>query len=97
MPTYIVLISFTEKGAKAVRETAKRADAFKEKAKKAGVTLKDVHWTLGAHDGVVVYEAPDDETITAFLLGVAEEGFVKTQTLRAFSEPEIKKIIGKMG
>jgi uncharacterized protein with GYD domain len=96
MATYIVLISFTEKGARAVRDTAKRADTFRKMGKKAGVTLKDVHWTLGAYDGVCVYEAPDDETITAFLLGAAEEGFVKTQTLRAFSEPEMKKIVAKM-
>jgi len=96
MATYIVLISFTEKGARAVRDTAKRADTFRKMGKKGGVTMKDVHWTLGAYDGVCVYEAPDDETITAFLLGAAEEGFVKTQTLRAFSEPEMKKIVAKM-
>jgi uncharacterized protein with GYD domain len=96
MATYIALISFTEKGAKAVRETVKRADAFRKAGKNAGVTVKDVYWTLGAYDGVVVYEAPDDQTITAFLLGVAEAGFVKTHTLRAFAETEMKKVIGKM-
>jgi uncharacterized protein with GYD domain len=96
MATYIVLISFTDKGIKAVRDTVKRLDTIRKMGKKAGVTLKDAHWTLGAYDGVCVYEAPDDETITAFLLGAAEEGFVKTQTMRAFSEPEMKKILGKM-
>lgn len=96
MATYIALINFTEKGAKAVRDTAKRADAFKKAGKKAGVTMKDVYWTLGAYDGVVTYEAPDDATITAFLLGVAEAGFVRTHTLRAFPEAEMKKIIEKM-
>ncbi len=96
MATYIVLVSFTEKGAKAVKDTVKRADAFRKLGKKAGVTVKDLYWTLGAHDGVIVYEAANDETITAFLLSAAEAGFVKTQTLRAFSESEMKKIIGKM-
>jgi len=96
MATYIVLISFTEKGIKAVRDTVKRADAVRKIGKKAGITLKDAYWTLGAHDGVCIYEAPNDEAITSFLLGAAEEGFVKTQTLRAFSEPEMKKIIDKM-
>jgi uncharacterized protein with GYD domain len=96
MASYIALISFTEKGAKAVHDTVKRADAFRKMGKKADVTVKDVYWTLGAYDGVVLYEAPDDETITAFLLGVAEAGFVKTHTLRAFSESEMKRIIDKM-
>jgi len=91
-----VLASFTDKGIKAVRDTVKRTDAVRKMGKKAGVTLKDMYWTLGAHDVVSVLEAPDDETMTAFMLGAAEEGFVKTQTLRAFSEPEMKKIIGKM-
>ena len=96
MATYIVLMNFTEKEIKAVRDTAKRADAAKAMAKKAGLAMKDAYWTLGAYDGIIVYEAPDDETMTAFLLTVAGEGFVKTHTLRAFSEPEIKKIIGSM-
>jgi uncharacterized protein with GYD domain len=96
MATYIALLNFTEKGAKAVRDTVKRADSFRKAGKKAGVIVKDVHWTLGAYDGVVVYEAPDDETMTAFLLAVAEAGFVRTHTLRAFAEPEMKKIIEKM-
>jgi len=96
MATYIVLASFTDKGIKAVRDTVKRTDAVKKMGKKAGVTLKDMYWTLGAYDIVSVLEAPDDETMTAFMLGAAEEGFVKTHTLRAFSEPEMKKIIGKM-
>jgi uncharacterized protein with GYD domain len=45
MATYIVLMNFTEKGIKAVRDTAKRADAAKAMAKKAGVAMKDAHWT----------------------------------------------------
>jgi uncharacterized protein with GYD domain len=96
MATYIVLISFTEKGAKAIRETTKRADTFRKLGKKVGIKLKEAYWTLGAYDGVCVYEAPGDEEITAFLLDAAEEGFVKTHTLRAFSEGEMKKIIDKM-
>jgi uncharacterized protein with GYD domain len=38
MATYIVLTSFTDKGAKAVRDTVKRADAIRKMGKKAGVT-----------------------------------------------------------
>ncbi len=96
MATYIVLTNFTDKGAKAVRDTLKRADAIRKMGKKAGVTLKEIYWTLGAYDAAAVFEAPDDETLTSFMLGAAEEGFVRTHTLRAFPEAEMKKIINKL-
>jgi len=37
-----------------------RAEAFKELAKKSGVTIKDMYWTLGRHDIVAICDAPDD-------------------------------------
>ncbi len=55
-----------------------------------------MYWTLGRHDVVAVCEAPDNETATAFSLSVASRGNVRTETLRAFSFDEMKKIHGKM-
>ena len=96
MPTYIVLASFTEKGITNVKDTLKRADAAKAAAKKAGATLKDIYWTLGAHDVVALFEAPDDETMTALGLIIGKAGNVRTQTLRAFSTADMKAILGKV-
>ncbi|MDQ3189395.1 MAG: GYD domain-containing protein, partial [Pseudomonadota bacterium] len=45
MATYIVLTSFTDQGVRTVKDTAKRADAVKELAKKFGVTAKEFYWT----------------------------------------------------
>jgi uncharacterized protein with GYD domain len=58
--------------------------------------MKESYWTLGAFDVVAVFEAPDDETMTAFSLSVAKLGNVKTQTLRAFSAKDMGNILGKM-
>jgi uncharacterized protein with GYD domain len=44
---------------------------------------------------VAVFEAPDDESMTAFALSVAKLGNVKTHTLRAFTGKEMTAIIGK--
>lgn len=96
MATYVVLASFTDQGIKNVKETAARADAFKEMAKKAGASVKELYYTLGAHDVVAICEAPDDETATALSLSVASRGNVRSETMRAFSVAEIGKIIGKM-
>lgn len=96
MATYVVLATFTERGAHDVKDTVRRADKFKEMAEKAGCKVKDIYWTLGPADVATVLEAPDDETITALSLSVAARGFVKTQTLRAFSSAEMAKVLGKM-
>ena len=97
MPTYIVLASFTEQGIKNVKDSPKRADAFKDAAKKSGATVKEMLWTLGQYDIVTIVEAPDDATITAIGLNAGKQGNVRTQTLRALSEAEMKGIIGKVG
>ena len=59
MATYIVLTNFTEQGIRNVKDTVKRAEAFKESAGKFGVTVKDIYWTLGRYDLVVTVEGPD--------------------------------------
>jgi uncharacterized protein with GYD domain len=47
---------------------------------------------------VVVFEAPDDEAISAHLLEVASSmGTVKTITLRAFDREEMRGIIERLG
>jgi uncharacterized protein with GYD domain len=65
-------------------------------AKKRGATDKDMYWTLGSHDTVVVFEAPDDETAAALVMSVSSLGNVRCETLRAFSVDEMKKTLGKM-
>jgi uncharacterized protein with GYD domain len=96
MATYILLATYTEQGLKGIKDTVKRTEGVKELAKKAGLTMKDSYWTLGAYDVVALFEAPNDETMTAFALSVAKLGNVKTQTLRAFSSQDMTGILGKM-
>ena len=65
-------------------------------AKKSRVTVKDMYWMLGPYDFIAICEAPDDEAATALSLSVCSRGNVRSQTLRAFSFDEMKKILGKM-
>lgn len=96
MATFVVLGCFTDQGIRSVKDTAKRAEAFQQKAKKAGATVKDVYWTLGQYDVVAVCDAPDDRTASALAYSLAAQGNVRTETLRAFSQAEIGAILGKM-
>jgi len=97
MATYIVLGNFTEQGIRNVKDTVKRADMVKEAAKKAGLNMKEIMWTLGSYDMVVTFEAPDDAAMTAFSLAVGAAGNVRTQTMRAFGRSEMGDIIARMG
>lgn len=97
MATYVMLANFTEQGIRNVKDSVKRAEAFKEIAKGAGVTVKDIHWTLGAYDIVVTAEAADEAAVTALGLSLAKAGNVRTQTLRAFTAKEMSAILGKVG
>lgn len=74
----------------------RRAEALREMAKKVGATVKDVYWTLGQYDVATIVEAPDDSSLTAFLLSVGALGNVRTQSLRAFSADEMGQVLGKM-
>lgn len=97
MATYIVLSNFTEQGIRSIKDTTKRADAVKDLARKFGVTAKDFYWTLGAYDVVVVFDAPDDASMTALGLAIGGGGNVRTQTLRAFSRDEMNGVLAKLG
>lgn len=96
MATYIVLMNFTVKGIGACEDTAKRADRFVKEAKKRGVRVRELYWTLGAHDGVIVLDAKDDQSIAATLMALGKLGNVRTQTLRAFDRNDIASIVAKL-
>ena len=96
MPTYVSLVSFTEQGVKNVKDTVKRSEAFKTSAKKHGCTVKELFWVHGLYDVVSIIESPDDAATTALAMGLAKLGYVRTQTLRAFSAAEMAKILEKV-
>ena len=94
MATFIVLVNYTEQGLKNIHESPQRAEAFTESAKAAGVTVKDIYWTVGEHDGILILDAPDEETACRVTLGLARAGNVRTQTLRAFGRDEMIRVVG---
>ncbi len=93
MATFITTIKFTSQGLKDFAETTSRAASIKSAAKKMGVKVTDVYWTLGDQDGLLIFQAPDDETATAMLLHLGSMGNVHTTTCRAFTAAEMDKII----
>ena len=96
MPTYVVLVNWTEQGVAGCAGTTERVDHEAEIRKRAGVELKEIYWTQGPYDLVALIEAPDDESIAAAMLGVAANGNSRTTTLRAFNREEYESIVAKV-
>jgi uncharacterized protein with GYD domain len=96
MATYIVLVNFTDRGIRDIKHSPERAKVMTTAADRLGIKVKDIHWTLGAHDAVVIVDAPNDEAIMALAMGTGSLGNIRTQTLRAFSTIEMNNIIAKM-
>lgn len=94
MATYISLVNFTDQGVRNIKESPERYAAFKAMAEKMRVSVKGVDYTVGQHDLVIVAEGTD-EAVTAASLKTGSLGNTRSQTLRAFSLEETKKIISR--
>ena len=93
MSTFIVLLDFTDQGIRNVYDSPHRADRFNEMAAQRGARIAAQYWTTGSHDGVLILEAPSDEVAASILISLAQEGYVRTTTLRAFDWAEAKELI----
>lgn len=94
---YIGLMNWTDKGVQDAANTVKRADDARKLGSSMGVTFDMLYWTTGQYDLVAVVDAPDDETLSAFLLKVAGSGNLRSESMRAFTDDEMKSITAKLG
>ena len=98
MPNYVVLINFTDQGIRNVKQTTQRTDHGGEIAHKHGLKLERVYWTVGPYDMVALFEAPNEEAMSANLLQISSTmGTIRTTTLRAYDEEEMAGILRRLG
>ena len=96
MPHYVILWNWTDQGIRTIKDSPKRLASFRAELEKVGGKLVGEYYTMGKYDGVVIVEAPSDETITSILLGDASKGNFRSMTLKAFPMSEAGKIIEKL-
>jgi uncharacterized protein with GYD domain len=96
MPTYISLLHYTQQGIASAKNGPARLDAAKEAYKKAGGELKAFYLTMGQYDMVVVAEFPNDETAARVALALGGAGNIRSESFRAFTEAEYRKIVATM-
>ncbi|MEO6806812.1 MAG: GYD domain-containing protein [Edaphobacter sp.] len=93
MPTYISLCRWTQHGAQTIKDSPARLDAAKKALAADGVKILHFYMVTGSHDLVFITEAPNDEVMAKSMLRTLSQGGITTQTSRAFTEDEYRKII----
>ena len=94
MPTYVALLDWTDQG---VRDF-KGASTRRSRAKSERETRRPVHQRLvdGHARPRCNGRSAEDETLAAALLSTAGQGKVRTTDLRAFTQEEMRNLIGKV-
>jgi uncharacterized protein with GYD domain len=93
MPTYIALLKWTPQGRQNIKQSPSRLDAARKSFQAAGVTMKDFYMVTGQYDMVATVEAPDDATLAKTMLTLTSQGSITSETCRAFTEDEYRKIM----
>lgn len=96
MPTYIVLIKMTERGIKKIKNLPNRVQDARQAIEKAGGKWLGWNFTMGKYDAIAKVELPNDYAVASVLLTAGKQGYIRTTTLKAFNETEMKKIVEKI-
>lgn len=96
MPTYIGLGSWTDQGIKNVKEMPQRVDDFKKAVEAAGGKVNGFYLTMGKYDTVAIVDLPSDEAAATIALSLGSRGSVRTETMKAFPEDQLRNIIAKV-
>ena len=96
MPSYVMMLKFTDQGIRDIKESPNRLDAFKKTLRASGAELRDYFLVMGQYDAMLVLTAPNDEAVTKLALSVCALGNVRTETNRVYTEDEYRKIVGAL-
>ena len=98
MPTFVSLTNYTQDGIELLAEMDEDEFLQQSRAEAAahGGEIKDVYFTLGRYDAVVITEFPDAESATKTLMSILQDGAAETETMRAFTESETRELIGSL-
>lgn len=93
MASYLSLINWTDQGLGNVKDAGKRVDNFKKAVEAAGGRMIFFYMLMGEYDLATLIEVPDDATAARLLLETGRLGNIRSKTLRAFTEQEMRDLI----
>jgi uncharacterized protein with GYD domain len=95
MAINVSLVNYTDQGIRNIKDSPQRARAFRDLCKQQGVQVREILWTAGPYDMVVITEGPE-EALASVLLSVAKLGNVRTQTLRGMEQETFQRVLEKV-
>jgi uncharacterized protein with GYD domain len=96
MPTYIMLVKWTQAGIERVKDAPQRIERARNAVKSVGGEMRELYYTFGKYDTVSIIEAPSDEAMMKALLIIGSTGAAKTETLTAIPEAKGVEIIKEL-
>jgi uncharacterized protein with GYD domain len=96
MPTFILLMKFTDMGIRRVKDSPGRIEEAIQGWGALGGKLIGLYTVLGEYDLVAIGDAPSDETVVNFILKLGSIGNVRTKTFRAFTKEEFTEMVNKL-
>src|ERR1700744_4722456 len=96
MPTFIIMLSWTEQGIRNVKDSPKRLQAAREAAKKLGVEIKQAFLTNGEFDLLAIMETADGNNVAKLALALGAQGNLRSHTVRAWPEAEYVKLMSEL-
>ncbi len=92
MSRFIVLINFGGDLASQIKALPDILSLSRRVAGELGVVVESYDVTFGRFDAVAIIEAPSEPTAAEFILKTFGSGQVRTETMSAFTEDQIRSI-----
>ena len=96
MPNYVMLANWTDQGVRTIDESPRRIDAARKSLEEMGGHFISVYMTMGQHDLVITYDAPDDAVAARFSLLLGKLGNIRTTSMKAFPEEAYRQIVNSV-
>ncbi len=96
MPTYMVLVTFTDECVKSPGEIPGGIEMVHSGVAQMGGRVIACYALMGEYDAVGIYEMPSDEAVVALSLRIASTGMARTKTYRAIPHEQFSQIIQQM-
>ncbi len=99
MPLYMTHFAYTpEAWAAFVKNPEDRTNAVRELTEKLGGRFVSLYYMFGEYDGFVLWEFPDETTVTAAVLAAISPGHLKTtRTTVVFTGAAAQEAMRKAG
>lgn len=97
MSKYVSFFSYTgEAWGRMIEHPGDRTAAIRATVEAAGGTMESLYWMFGAHDGLLIVDAPDSTTVAAIMAAVVSSGALReTETHELFTQDQLTGMLGK--